>query len=161
MKEQQFMVTRFEQFVSAINGIHRCIQRIERGEMEKYGLKGYHAQYLMVLMRYSEGVTAVQMCDICDVNKAAVSRSISELENQGLVERRSREGTSTAYRATLVLTEKGKEAAKWVSLRAQEAVEQAGAGLDPESRAAMYVALDNIAANLRTICREGIGQSNT
>jgi hypothetical protein len=61
----------------------------------------------------------------------------------------------------LVLTEKGKEAAKWVSLRAQEAVEQAGAGLDPESRAAMYVALDNIAANLRTICREGIGQSNT
>ena len=101
------MVTRFEQFVSAINGIHRCIQRIERDEMEKYGLKGYHAQYLMALARYSEGVTAVRLCEICDVNKAAVSRSVSELENEGLVERRSRGGTSTAYRANLVLTEKG------------------------------------------------------
>jgi DNA-binding MarR family transcriptional regulator len=158
MKELQFMVTRFEQFVSAINGIHRCIQRIERSEMEKYGLKGYHAQYLMALMRYEEGVTAVQMCDICDVNKAAVSRSISELENEGLVVRRSREGTSTAYRATLVLTDKGKEAAKWVSLRAQEAVEKAGSGLSADDRAAMYNALENISCNLRAICKEALAQ---
>jgi DNA-binding MarR family transcriptional regulator len=152
------MVTRFEQFVSAINGIHRCIQRIERDEMEKYGLKGYHAQYLMALARYSEGVTAVRLCEICDVNKAAVSRSVSELENEGLVERRSRGGTSTAYRANLVLTEKGQEAARWVSLRAQEAVEKAGAGLGDAERKAMYVALENISTNLRGICREGIGQ---
>ena len=33
------MISRFEQFTSAISGIYRSIQKIEREQMEKYGLK--------------------------------------------------------------------------------------------------------------------------
>lgn len=148
------MISRFEQFVSAINGIHRCVQRIERDEMEKYGLKGYHAQYLLVLARHPEGITAGELCDVCDINKAAVSRSINELENQDLVLRKTHGGS--AYRARLLLTEKGMQAAEWVSARAQAAVDLAGSGMTEEQRKTMYSALGTIASNLRAICREGM-----
>lgn len=39
------MVNRFEWFVSSISCISRYIQKIERDEMIRYGLKGRHAQY--------------------------------------------------------------------------------------------------------------------
>ena len=34
------MISRFELFVSSVSSIYRYIQKIERVEMEKYGLKG-------------------------------------------------------------------------------------------------------------------------
>ena len=34
------MLDRFEQFTAAISAINRCIQKLERDEMEKYGYKG-------------------------------------------------------------------------------------------------------------------------
>ena len=95
------MIKRFEQFSSAFSSIYRYIQRIEREEMEKHGLKGAFAQYLMALHRHPDGMTASQLCEECDMNKAAVSRAIAEMEECGLVCRKS-EGYSS-YRAPLLL----------------------------------------------------------
>ena len=71
------MINRFEQFVSYISAIHRDIQRIERDEMEKLGLKGAYAQYLVAMHRHPEGITAVDLCEVCDKDKAAVSRAVT------------------------------------------------------------------------------------
>ena len=73
------MVDRFEQFAGYISGIFRQIQKIERDELEKQGLKGAFAQYLVVMSHYPEGITATQLCEVCDKDKAAVSRVIAEL----------------------------------------------------------------------------------
>ena len=43
------MISRFERFSFAISGIYRSIQKIERDEMERYGLKGGYAQYLSLI----------------------------------------------------------------------------------------------------------------
>ena len=45
------MVDRFEQFSALISAAYRQVQRIERADMEKYGLKGAYAQYLRILTR--------------------------------------------------------------------------------------------------------------
>ena len=58
------MITRFEHFSSSISCIYRYIQRIERTEMEKYGLKGPHAQCLLAMRRYPEGITAARLCEV-------------------------------------------------------------------------------------------------
>ena len=81
------MVTRFEQFSGAVSCIYRCIQKIERVEMAKYGLKGPHAQCLLAMSRYPDGITASELCTVCDKDKAAISRTVAELEREGLVER--------------------------------------------------------------------------
>ena len=67
------MIDRFEQFVSYISAIHRDVQKIERDEMEKCGLKGAHAQYLVAMHRFPDGITAAELCDVCGKDKAAGS----------------------------------------------------------------------------------------
>ena len=81
------MVSRFEHFSSSISCIYRYIQKIERIEMEKYGLKGPYAQCLLAMRRYPEGITAARLCEVCDKDKAAVSRMVAELEEKGLITR--------------------------------------------------------------------------
>ena len=150
------MIDRFQQFSTAVSGIYRYIQKIERMEMEKYGLKGPHAQCLIALGSYPQGITAVQLTEICDRDKAAISRIVSELEQEGMVVRECRSGT--VYRARLKLTEKGKEAAQRVSELASLAVQQAGKGLDDEQRQIFYYALNLIAANLYDLSNQGIAK---
>ena len=103
------MLDRFEQFTSAISALYRDVQKIERDEMEKQGLRGAFAQYLLAISRHPEGITAATLCEVCDKDKAAVSRIIAEMESKGLVEKEN-DGTSQ-YRARLRLTPAGQEAA--------------------------------------------------
>ena len=79
------MLKRFEQFTSAIAAISRDVQRIERDEMEKHGLRGAFAQYLLALSRHPEGITAAGLCEVCDKDKAAVSRIVSEMDAKELI----------------------------------------------------------------------------
>ena len=149
------MLERFEKFTGAIYGIYRSIQKIESYVMEKYGLKGSFAQYLVVMTRFKSGITSVQLSNICEKDKAAVSRAVSDMEREGLITRK-REGANL-YRAMLILTEKGERAANKVCEMAAIAVESAGKGLDEENRKKLYHSLDLIAANLKEICKDGIG----
>lgn len=148
------MRNRFEQFTAAISSIHRFIQKIERDEMDKYGLKGASAQYLLAMERYPEGVTAAALCDICDRDKAAVSRILSEMEAKGLIYRVN--PGESQYRALLALTPAGKQAADFVNRKAAIAVELVGNGLADEDRKVLYAALAHIAANIKALSHEGI-----
>ena len=148
------MLRRFEQFCTSAFSIYRSILKIERIEMEKFGLKGPHAQCLLNMARYPEGITAAQLCTLCDKDKAAISRTVAELENAGMLIRDS--SGKNNYRVQLILTEKGCEAAAQVAKRAKYAVEQAGAGLTDEQRAIFYYALGLIADNLQNISDEGL-----
>ena len=148
------MVDRYEQFSSLISGIYRQIQKLEREEMEKYGCKGAFAQYLIAMSRHPEGMTAARLCEICDKDKAAISRVIAEMEEKGLVQKIS--NGAHPYRAALLLTAEGKNAAAFVAQRATAAVQRAGEGLSNADRQAFYAALELINVNLKRICDDGI-----
>lgn len=151
------MVGRFEQLSSAVACIYRNIQKIERVEMEKFGLKGPHVQCLLALQRSPDGLTSSQLCTQCDKDKAAVSRTVAELEQAGMVTRSTTNGNR--YRAILKLTERGEEAASWVDSRVKIAVEKAGAGLLDEQRTIFYEVLALIAGNLQNICDDGLSET--
>lgn len=150
------MLNRFEQFTTAIAALYRDVQKIERDEMEKQGLRGAFAQYLLAISRYPEGITAAALCEVCDKDKAAVSRIIGEMEAKGLLKKES-DGISQ-YRVKLHLTAAGQEAAAFVRERASVAVELAGSGLSDEDRKIFYSALERISSNLQQICMDGIPQ---
>lgn len=148
------MLKRFEQFSFSIALIYKCIQKIQREEMAKYGLKGPHVQCLMAMFRHQEGVTAAQLCELCEKDKAAISRTVAELETQQLLIR-EREGKNV-YRAQLQLTARGKEVAETISHIVVRAVETAGKGLTESDRQIFYASLDRIASNLQRIAQQGI-----
>lgn len=148
------MLDRFEQFTSAISALYRDVQKIERDEMEKQGLRGAFAQYLLAISRHPEGITAAALCEACDKDKAAVSRIIAEMEAKGLLEKEN-DGNSQ-YRARLRLTAVGEQAAAFVRERVSIAVELAGNGLSDKDRRVFYSTLELISANLQQICLDGI-----
>ena len=148
------MISKYEVFSSCVSCMYHDIQKIERTEMTKFGLKGPHAQWLLAMSRHPEGITAARLCEICEKDKAAISRILAELEQAGRILREQRNGTR--YRATLTLTAKGKAAAAAVSEKARLAVEQAGDGLDDAQREVFYRVLALISDNLHAICKDGI-----
>lgn len=151
------MFSRFEQFSTAISCIYRCIQKIERVEMARFGLKGPHVQCLLAMKNYPEGITSAQLCTVCEKDKAAISRTIAELEQEGLVSRVC--VGSNRYRARLYLTEEGSRIACHVDDRVRIAVEKAGDGMDDGQRKVFYSVLGLIAGNLQSICADGLKET--
>lgn len=148
------MQSRYELFASSISSIYHSIQKIERNEMSKCGIKGVFAQYLAALQSHPEGLTAARLSELCDRDKAAVSRAVSEMEAQGLVVRES--SAESMYRVPVRLTDTGRHAAHFVSRQAVAAVHAGGIGLKPAEREQLQKALALIAANLEKISQEGL-----
>jgi len=149
------MVDRFERFSFAIMCISRYWHKIATEEMEKFGLKGPYAIYLTALYRYSDGITAVKLGELCGKDKSDVSRTVTYMEKIGLV---YKEGGR--YRALIKLTDKGKQAALHVHERAKVAVDMAGGSLNEQEREIMYNSLEQIAMNLHSISEKGLPQIN-
>ena len=146
------MIGRYQQFSYIVSVINRQIQKIERDEMEKYGYKGAFAHYLMAMRRNPDGVTSAQLSEMCDKDKAAVSRAVAEMETKGLLERLAT--GDNLYRAAIVLTDRGREIAEYVANRAVSAV--GCIGLDEQEIEKFYTALDLIASHLREVCKKGL-----
>ena len=145
---------RFEKFSYVISALHRQIQKIESDEMIKYGLKGPYAQYLAAMLRFPEGITAARLCEVCSKDKAAVSRILNEMEHKGLITKKCGDNS---YRAKLLLTTEGRNAAEYVRRKAMAAVELAGNDLfSPEERSSFYNSLELISNNLQKLTKKGI-----
>ena len=148
------MLERFETFSLAISEISKYWHKLTTEEMEKYGLKGPHSIYLLVMAKHEDGLTAPQLCELCGKDKADVSRTMSIMEQKGLV---TKEGVNASlYRGILKLTQEGKRAAQYVADRARLAVEIAGRGLSEENRKVFYEALGIIAMNMRELSQNGL-----
>ena len=148
------MIGRFEKFTFAISELSRYWHKIASDEMAAYGLKGPYAVYLVTMQRHPDGITAARLCELCEKNKADVSRAMADLEDKGMICRKTDGGN--LYRALLVLTDKGKEAATHIKALAEKAVEIGGKGLTDEQRETFYNALEVISSNLKEVSREGL-----
>ena len=148
------MESRYELLSGSISSMYHDIQKIERTEMAQYGLKGPHAQCLLAMKKHPEGITAARLCEVCEKDKAAVSRILAELEEAGMILRENRNGSR--YRATLLLTDRGQEAAAAVVEKARLAVELAGKGFGAEEREVFYRVLSINSGNLHKLCRDGL-----
>ena len=140
------MDERFETFTVLINQISRSIRRIKAEQMESINLKGPHVSCLYYLSKNGP-LTAVELCDRCEEDKAAVSRSLDYLEQNGYLQ--IPEGKR--YRRPWVLTQKGAAAGAEVSRRIDSIVALASCDVLEEDRLAMYRALSIISKNLEKI----------
>lgn len=98
------MEERFETFTVLITRISRSIKRIKADEMADFELKGPHVSCLYYLSQ-QDGMTAAELCERCDEDKAAISRSLDDLEKNGYITCAS--GAGKRYKSPLRLTERG------------------------------------------------------
>jgi DNA-binding MarR family transcriptional regulator len=141
---------RFDTFVGLISQIHKSIQRIKSIEMTELGLRANHTMCLHYLRRHREGLTAAELSALCEEDKAAISRTLSELIELGYVSCEAPEDRKK-YRAKLFLTEKGEELACYISERAESIVEEVGDFLSADQREVLYTTLACISARLQRL----------
>ncbi len=139
------MIERFELFTTTITQIYKNLQRIKMLEMTEFNLKGTHVMCLFELNRNKEGLTITQLSSLCEEDKAATSRTISELAKQNLVT----SDTKKKYRAPIVLTAKGQVTANRIDEMVSNAVIAGGHGLTDEERDIFYKTLTHISENLK------------
>ena len=141
------MLNRFGAFVGGITACYKYIQRIKSMEMTELGLKGTHAMCLFHLHRHEEGLTAAQLCQLCGEDKAAISRTLSELEGKGYLHTQTTAGRK--YRASLQLTGAGELVANHIDALIEGWVSVGGDGLGEAEREEFYRILEHIAGNLK------------
>ncbi len=145
------MKERFETFTVLITNISRSIHRIKTEEMAEYNLKSSHVSCLYYLFKEGQ-LTAKELCDICEEDKANISRSIKYLEANGYLE-----GMSTAhkrYQTPIVLTEKGRTVAGGIVEKIDGVLAFSSEGLSEAEREIMYKSLLIISKNLQRKCEE-------
>ncbi len=145
------MIERFELFTVLIANLARNIRRIKTEEMARWSLKSHHVSCIYYLYQ-KKSLTAKELCDICDEDKANISRSIEYLETSGYV--RCESNNLKRYKSHFKLTEKGEEVGLGIYSRIKSILSKAGEGLTEEKRQIMYECLKCISDNLQNIENE-------
>ena len=148
-RKEMTMKDRFETFTILIAKINRNIRKIKNQEMAEYNLRSPHISCLYYLYS-SEGLTATDLCERCEEDKATISRSLEYLEKNGYLIRESE--FAKRYKGPLVLTEKGKEAGKRIADKIEVVLDEISKGLTEEERISLYRSLSIISNGLENIC---------
>ncbi len=151
------MEKRFEMFTTLIAQCSRFIKRIKTLEMAEYNLKSLHVSCLYYLYVNDGAMTATELCEICDEDKAYVSRSLEYLEKEDYIISKSK--TEKKYKSPIFLTKKGNEVAQIICKKIDKIVNDASTGLLEEDRKTFYSSLMLISNNLKKII-ENYGENN-
>ena len=152
------MEQRFETFTVLVAGISRAIRKIKSEEMVEFHLKGPHVSCLYYLYKQGE-LTAKELCDLCEEDKANMSRIIDFLERNGYVLCATQ--SRHRYRAPLSLTEQGEIVGRHIAERIDRVLLTAGEGVTEEERRVLYESLAKIYANLQKLCGTYDDKKNT
>ncbi len=143
------MQERFSTFTVLIAKIGRQIRRIKSEEMGEFNLKSSHVSCLYYL--HTQGaMTPAELCEICDEDKAAISRSIEHLEKNGYLV--SRPPAPKRYRAPLILSKSGSEVAARIAEKIDGVLTLVGQEMSDEERSALYAGLHRVSEDLQDIC---------
>ncbi len=141
---------RYSKFTILVNRISRSIHRIKDEVMSGYGLKSAHVSCLYYLYKEGKPLTARELCDACEEDKAAVSRAIDLLNREGYVI--CGVNPEKKYKSPIKLTEKGEEVGKAVADKITDILSVLDDGVSEEDRAVLYESLDTISQTLQNIC---------
>ena len=150
------MKKRFETFTVLIAKISRNIKKIKNLEMAGYGLRSPHVSCLYYLYA-SEGLTATELCERCEEDKATISRSLDYLEKNGYLICEAK--SAKRYKTPLHLTEKGKEVGKRIADKINRVLDEISIGLTEEERIEFYRSLNMISDGLERISNR-LGEMN-
>ena len=148
------MLTNYEEFSLGIHELYRSMHKEETVVVNKAMLRGANVRYLVALLQYPEGLTMSQLCEVCDQDKAAVSRAISELVGREIIWRDNPKGNH--YRARLKLTERGYALAKEVCASGESIFNEAVSSLSEEQVSQLFELTKLISGNIHNLYKKKI-----
>ncbi len=145
------MKERFETFTVLINRISRNIRKIKNQEMAEYHLRNAHVSCLYYIYR-AKKITATELCEKCEEDKATISRAVEYLEENGFIVCET--NNVKRYKSPLVLTEKGNVVGKKLADKIDSVLDEIGVGLSESERNEFYRCLTVISNSLEFVANK-------
>lgn len=140
----------FSLFTKLITNIQRCINKIKDANMKALGLKSGHVSCLYYLYKMGP-LTQGELCEVCDENKAAISRKIEYLTKNEYTKRDN--SNINKYKLPIILTQKGKEIAEYIDTKVNQVISESNAELNDYDRQILYSSLERINQKLNKIIK--------
>lgn len=151
------MEERFETFTVLINRLSRNIRKIKNQEMADYGLRSAHISCLYYLYREAS-LTATDLCERCEEDKATISRALEYLETNGYLTCESK--SIKRYKSPLILTKKGSDAAKKIAEKIETVLKTISTELSDEELKAFYKSLAIISESLDVVANKSAREND-
>lgn len=145
------MLERFEAFTKNVASADKFVKKIKKNEMRRFGIHGSCVMCLFYLGRSEEGLTPAELRELCDEDKAAISRALATLreKNYAVVVDEGK-----IYRAKYCITEEGRAVSESIRKAVERAVFGAGNDITEEELEIFRATFGKIVNNLRTICEK-------
>ena len=137
---------RFAEFSTLIYNASKSLHRLKTRGMKAYGLGSTHTFCLRILHGCEDGMTRTQLASACAVDKAQISRLVSELTEMGYVVEESK---GAGYRKKILLTEHGCTVAAGIDGMVDCVLGYVSGEIPEEEIEQMYRTLERICENLK------------
>ena len=139
------MDKRFENFSVNIIKMSKLVQKIKQLEVGGYKLQAIHVMCVYYLNEHREGLTASELARYTLEDKAAISRALIKLKENGYANYDPKK-----YNAAVKLTPEGEKLAQILLERASNAVNFVGRDLTETEREEFYRVIATLSDNLNT-----------
>jgi DNA-binding MarR family transcriptional regulator len=137
---------RLEAFMALVTGASRSITKIKARGMSNYNLGSTHTACLRVLYKSTGGLTRTQLTKKCELDKAQISRIISELEEKGYVVENSEK---SGYKKKVMLTDEGKTITEDINKLVLHINNEVSGDISADEIQTFYKVFGTICANLK------------
>ena len=145
--ENMLETDRFNRFCSLLCGATKSIQKLKSKYMMHYGLTSAHTMCIRYLDASIDGLTRMELAEMCDIDKAQISRTVNELCAKGYLTETESENNN--YRKRLKLTPMGKDTADEINKAIKEIHAFVSKDLDEEQLMTFYTTFDLICTRLK------------
>ncbi len=137
----------FERFAQMLSTASKSIFRLKSKCMSKYGLSSTHTLCLRSLYENAEGMTKSEIADFCDIDKAQITRIMSELVENNYV--RS-DMSGRTYNRKFFLTEQGLRITEEINATVEAVVKYVNADIPKEDIEHFYSVFETINKKLKS-----------
>ena len=141
----------FELFSTGVSHLIKNIQSLKSRKMAEYGLKGTTALCLCQIFESENGLCASELSEQGEIDKAQVSRCMSELIDKGFAFRDDKDGKQ--YRQKYCLTSKGLAVAQDIVKTTSEIQVRIRGSVSDEDMANFYRVLNILCDNFGEILK--------
>lgn len=145
--ENMLKTDRFNRFCSLLCGATKSINKLKSKYMTHYGLTSAHTMCIRYLDVSPEGLNRMELAEMCDIDKAQISRTVNELCAKGYLT--ESENETNNYRKRLKLTPMGKDTADEINQAVNEIHAFVSDDLSAEQLETFYSTFDVICARLK------------
>ena len=151
-KEEAMKTNRFEIFSTSIAQLVKSVQRLKSRKMAQHDLKGINALCLCQILESENGLSAAELSRLGEIDKAQVSRSMTELVDRELVYQEKLNGRR--YKQKYRLTTAGTVVAEDVAAEIRKIQDAVSKNISPEELDAFYNTLYKLCDNFTELLEQ-------